>query len=464
MEVKTNSSLLLAYYGDDFTGSTDALEVISRYHLKAVLFISPPSREQLDKYPGIQAYGVAGMSRAMDPEEMEKELKPAFRALKTSGASQVHYKVCSTFDSAPHIGSIGKAIDIGKEVFGSRYISLLVAAPALGRYGVFGNLFARVGTGKEGPVYRLDRHPSMSRHPITPMGESDLRLHLKKQTDARIGLVDILAAEEGVDQINLQLERNLADQAEVVLFDALDTQHMESVGAIMDAASEGEVHFSVGSSGVEMALGQYWNKTGKTNPNGHRWPDPGKSTPLLVVSGSCSPVTEAQINWAFRHDFESVALDTLEVVRGDAENEIQRCLQLTAAQLLKGRSVVIHAAIGRDDPRLVETKQQLAASDKKDSEVTSLTSVLLGKALGKITKGLAEKNLFKRLVIAGGDTSSIMARTLGIEAVEMIASIVPGAPLCKALAPNSPLDGLEINFKGGQVGGDDYFGRLLEGK
>jgi uncharacterized protein YgbK (DUF1537 family) len=66
-------------------------------------------------------------------------------------------------------------------------------------------------------------------------------------------------------------------------------------------------------------------------------------------------------------------------------------------------------------------------------------------------------------VIAGGDTSSYVARALGIEAVEMIAPLAPGAPLCRVRAPASPVDGLEVNFKGGQVGGEDYFGRAARG-
>ncbi|WP_420148717.1 nucleotide-binding domain containing protein [Spirosoma sp.] len=53
---------------------------------------------------------------------------------------------------------------------------------------------------------------------------------------------------------------------------------------------------------------------------------------------------------------------------------------------------------------------------------------------------------------------------MGIEAVEMIAPLVPGAPLCRATAPGSSLDGVEVNFKGGQVGAENYFGVLLEGR
>jgi len=31
-------------------------------------------------------------------------------------------------------------------------------------------------------VHRLDRHPVMSRHPVTPMSEADVARHLEKQS------------------------------------------------------------------------------------------------------------------------------------------------------------------------------------------------------------------------------------------------------------------------------------------
>jgi hypothetical protein len=39
-----------------------------------------------------------------------------------------------------------------------------------------------------------------------------------------------------------------------------------------------------------------------------------------------------------------------------------------------------------------------------------------------------------------------------------------GVPLCRAHAPGSPADGLEVNFKGGQVGAEDYFGAVARGE
>src|SRR6266852_1986404 len=128
--------------------------------------------------------------RSLTPNAMERELRPALKQLRALGVRHVHYKVCSTFDSSPAIGSIGRVIDMASEIFGGRFVPLLAGAPVLGRYCVFGNLFARLG--QEGEAFRLDRHPSMSRHPVTPADESDLRLHLARQTSKKIGLFDIL--------------------------------------------------------------------------------------------------------------------------------------------------------------------------------------------------------------------------------------------------------------------------------
>src|SRR3974390_489304 len=92
--ITASGGLLLAFYGDDFTGSKDALEFMTRAGARTILFIEPPTRQQLARYPGIQAIGVAGSSRSLGPEAIEAELRPAFETLKGLGAAHVHYKVC----------------------------------------------------------------------------------------------------------------------------------------------------------------------------------------------------------------------------------------------------------------------------------------------------------------------------------------------------------------------------------
>ncbi|HEV2728245.1 MAG TPA: four-carbon acid sugar kinase family protein, partial [Solirubrobacterales bacterium] len=148
--------LLLTFYGDDYTGSSAVMEVMTFAGLPTVLFLDVPTPERLARFPGYRAVGVAGVARSQSPDWMDRHLPPAFRALAGLGAPIAHYKVCSTFDSAPHVGSIGHAVDLGAPILGGDWHPMVVAAPAFGRYQAFGNLFATVG----GVGYRLDRHPT----------------------------------------------------------------------------------------------------------------------------------------------------------------------------------------------------------------------------------------------------------------------------------------------------------------
>ena len=169
---------IFSFYGDDFTGSTDALEALAANGVAAVLFLRSPDADDLAKFRECRAIGIAGESRSRPPEWMRGTLPTVFERLREIGAPVVQYKVCSTFDSSPETGSIGCALEIGQEVFGSRPVAVAPAAPLLERYVVFGNLFAAGGDG----IYRIDRHPAMREHPITPMDEGDLLLHLGRQT------------------------------------------------------------------------------------------------------------------------------------------------------------------------------------------------------------------------------------------------------------------------------------------
>jgi uncharacterized protein YgbK (DUF1537 family) len=460
------SELLLAYYGDDFTGSTDALESLASVGARAVLFTSPPTADALSRYGPLEAVGVAGATRSLAAEALEAELGPALEAVCRLRPRHVHYKVCSTFDSSAQVGSIGRAIEVGRRVVGSSYVPLLVGSPALGRYCAFGNLFAaEVVGGGEGRVFRLDRHPTASRHPITPMGESDLRRHLSDQTPARVVLFDLLDLELPSAQRMARLDQLTAGGAEVVLFDALYAHHMERIGSLIDqGVTSARPRFSVGSSGIEMALGAHWHATG-TLPGVGTWPAISRVDQVLVVSGSCSPVTESQIAWALSEGFAEVALDTPSIAAAEGSlQSIAEPARVAIEHLISGQSVVVHTSKGNRDPRIEATAATLAAQRKPPCEQQAGTAQTLGAALGRIVNQALETTPVRRICIAGGDTASFVSRALGIEAIEMVAPLAPGAPLCRVHARGAHVDGLEVNFKGGQVGQTNYFGTLLGGR
>ncbi len=440
------SQLLLSYYGDDLTGSTDVMEALESRGVPTVLFTQTPNAAQRSRFAEARAIGMGGSSRSETPAWMDEHLNVAFAWLKSLEAAICHYKICSTFDSSPDIGSIGRAIDIGQRLFAQAYVPLVVGAPQLKRYTAFGNLFASY----QDAVYRLDRHPVMSRHPVTPMKEPDLRLHLAKQTAKRIGLVDLAALSDvNVDRL---VEKVLADDIEIALFDVADLATQRGVGRQIWRIGNGGSLFVVGSSGIEYALLSEWAEAGLIA--GHAsFSAPGPVDRIAVVSGSCSQTTERQTRHAIANGFDGVALDPRELASGEAapiSDAIQRGLRSLAA----GRSVILYTALG-------------SASDVGgEFEGAESARRTIGHGLGKIQRALIEQARLTRAVVAGGDTSSHALGQLGIFAltIKMPLRATPGSPLCAAHSDDRAFDGLEIALKGGQIGGDDYFGKIRDGK
>ncbi|RWF14892.1 MAG: four-carbon acid sugar kinase family protein, partial [Mesorhizobium sp.] len=268
-------NLLLSYYGDDLTGSTDVMEALELGGVPTVLFMRKPDAGLLGRFAHCRAIGLAGTSRSESPQWMDTHLKDAFAWLKTLRAEICHYKVCSTFDSSPTIGSIGRATEIGRAVFEQNCVPLLVGAPQLRRYTAFGHLFAAY----RDRCYRIDRHPVMSRHPATPMDESDLLVHLSRQTDLPSGLLD-LATLRSPDR-SAAFDRLAADSA-IVLIDVDSPESQALAGKEIWRARPPGGYFVVGSSGIEYALLAEW--TGETGSDtGHGFAPPGAADRIAVV-------------------------------------------------------------------------------------------------------------------------------------------------------------------------------------
>ncbi|MBE2222771.1 MAG: four-carbon acid sugar kinase family protein, partial [Anaerolineae bacterium] len=368
------------------------------------------------------------------------------------------------FDSSPEIGNIGTAVITATSIFQNEFTPILVAAPHLGRYSAFGNLYARMGIGSQGAIYRLDRHPSMSTHPTTPALESDLRLHLSKQTSQPMGLIDLADIVKPTSEIIASLNSEIAAGNKIIFFDAMYEDQMITIGEVLDQkAGERSPLFSVGSSGIEKALGDFWTKQKIYSPR-TQWHQLSECRPMLVLSGSVSPITAAQIEWAVKNGFEEIAVDAQLMENEEPEIFISDYQKKISSGLQTGKSVILHTAKGPEDPRIQTIKSILAKKGWDGQTMRTQTAKILGKVLGQSARRALAQCPVKRLVIAGGDTSSFVARELGVEAVEMIAPLYSGAPLCRAFASGSPVDGIELNLKGGQVGDASYFGALQKGK
>ena len=406
---------LLTYYGDDFTGSTDVMESMASHDVKTVLFTRLPTAEEFQPFANYEAVGLAGTSRSQTPDWMDQNLPQAFEWLKSLDARFCHYKVCSTFDSSPGIGNIGRAVEIGQRIFMQENVVMIVGAPQLKRYTFAGHLFAAF----KDQVYRIDRHPVMSRHPVTPMHESDLVLHLAKQTTHPVAMIDV--------------------------YDAT-TQRL--AGERLLALPLSSLPFIVGSSGVNYALMSALDKQRSNN-----FPSVPAMDRLLVVSGSVSPTTERQIKAALAHGFTSVTADARALAAPDNAIEIARLTSLADDILQQGQSPLIYTAAGPD------------TDQSKAIDAISGGRQRIAKSLGTIAHQLIETHKLRRIVFSGGDTSSHGLGQLDIAALTTRVPLAetPGSPLCTAHSANPVFAGLEIAMKGGQLGGDDYFVKMRDG-
>lgn len=425
-------TLLYTFYGDDFTGSTDVLEQLAANGVRSALFLAPPTIDQLENFPDLEAFGIAGDSRSRSPKWMSQHLPGIFRSLRSFHAPITHYKVCSTFDSSPEHGSIGRAIELGIEVFGPRFVPIIVGSPHLRRFVFEGRLFA---SAPDGAIHRIDRHP-MSRHPVTPMQEPDIRRHLQGQTPLLIGHIphSALHTPTGASQA---LERERSSGACAILFDTIDTQSLVTATDQLWQLALEQPLFCAASSGLTAGLIQSWRRQA-TLQTPSSAPTLNSATPLLVMSGSCSEATSRQIRRAAQDGFHTLHANPAEILdplRGGPNQD--SIVHQLATILNRGEDVVLHTSTG--------------------SPPSEFAGEPLGTAFGVILRRLLAHTSVSRVVLCGGDTSSHAVQQLGILALTWKASLEPGAPLCQVHFAAPQTRPLELVLKGGQVGSDEFF-------
>ena len=427
----------LLWYGDDFTGATDTLGTAARAGLRALLFLHPPSDAQLAAAGPLDCVGLAGAARAMAPDEMRAELAPVVPLFLRLGARVLHYKLCSTFDSAPQVGSIGVALQTLRAALPAGTRTAIVGGqPDLGRYCIFGNLFARAGSG--GEVYRIDRHPTMSRHPVTPMAEGDLRCHLALQ-----GLDDLLLAPWTLhesDPSAMAAAFEASADRDGLLFDVRDHFDLQRIGALLWRHAQAAPLLMAGASSVVQALAPQLAQAPAAQPGLQ-----AATGPVFALAGSLSPQTAEQVA-AAAGVFDVVWIDP-QVLCHDEAHAAQQAQRL-ADSLQAGRHVLACTVRPGTAP----------AAD------AGVTGRALAEAGGRLLRQvLALAPAVRRLCVAGGDTSSHAVQALDAWGLSYRAAVAPGVSLCRLHSDQRALDGLEIALKGGQMGPVDLFARLLRG-
>lgn len=439
---------LVAFYGDDFTGAVANLAEFDALGLRGMLLPTTPAGDV--DLAGYDVVGIAGTARSLAGSAFDDEVAPALRFLHGLRPRVLQYKLCSTFDSSPRVGNLGRVIELAHAEFGFRTFPVVPADPGFGRYTVFGNHFAN----DNGEVVRLDRHPTMSVHPSTPMSEADLRRHLAAQTTMLVDTIDWRTVRAGASAVHRTWRNAQRSQPSAVVLDTLTDGDLTALGLFLWQLAADEPTLVLGSQGIARGLARAAVE-GRTTASAGPADQAGAAAEgrgVLVLSGSASPQSAAQIEAALAAGWLGIECDVPAVV--DATHRLRwsrdTAMRICAA-LGSGRHVVAYSTIG---------KPASAASTSPED-----VSAAIGSAYADCLRQVMDAAPVQRLVVAGGDTSSHFVRSLGVGRLEIARNaVVDGLSQLKAV-PDGRLSGsglsrlgsLELFLKAGQAGSAELY-------
>jgi len=417
------------FCADDFTGASDTLATLARSGLSARLYLNAPSSSVSENDPGhgsksLDAFGVATSLRALGVEDGVATISPLAENIKSPDCNLYHFKVCSTFDSSPNTGNIAAIADRYALAVGANWKAIIGGQPSLKRFCLLGNLFAGAGNGK---IHRIDRHPVMAEHPVTPMDEADLRCHLSKQGWANIGLIDFTMIRKGRAALVAEIRRRIADGETETLFDVAEETDLLTIGEALREITTDMPVLCVGASSVAQAIFPSFATPPKTRVR-------RRDGPVFAFAGSRSSLTAEQVAHAKNYVKHSVRPTDLLSPKAAADLRAE-CLSV----LQSGQNLLVSLSDDRD--------HDIASHDLAHASAEFISTISNDVALGF-------------LLIAGGDTSSLAVQKLGIDSLSFAADFDAGAPIICAHSTRTRLDHLPMLLKGGQMGKPALFDNI----
>jgi uncharacterized protein YgbK (DUF1537 family) len=332
------------------------------------------------------------------------------------------FKYCSTFDSTPD-GNIGPVADALADRLGASPVIVCPAFPATGRTLYQGHLF--VGD-------RLLSESGMETHPITPMTDPDIRRWLALQAGSAVGHVAWRIVNAGPEALRAALDSEAEAGRRLVVVDALSEADLTTIGR----AAAG-LTLVTGGSGVAMGLPENFREAGLLRAERRGWR--GMDGPAIVLAGSCSSATRAQVaRYAADHPHLDVTADAVMHGRMTAES--------VAAFLLEHRNEA-PLAFSSAEPDVVARAQSAFGR----GEVAQALEHLFARAAE-----LAVAHGATRLVVAGGETSGAVVTGLNLRALEIGPEIDPGVPAMRASGRD-----LALALKSGNFGAPDFFEKAV---
>ena len=367
---------------------------------------------------------IASKTRSAPVQEAVDSSVQALRWLRNEGCRQFFFKYCSTFDSTSH-GNIGPVAEALMDELGGTFTIACPAFPANGRTVYNGHLF--VGD-------MLLEETSMRSHPLTPMTNSNLVLLLQAQCNKKVGLIRYSAVREGSLAISESIRAEQANGVQLAIVDAICESDLRQI-----AKASQHLPLWTGASGLAIGLADVFRHQGLLNSTAQ----PERLDPVVglsaILSGSCSEMTQRQVNWMAQRA-PALHLDPRLLVR-DPD---------CAASAVEWARSHMHSG-----PVLISTTGDAEAVKAVQSDIgVDRAGTTIERCLAEIAQGLVANGV-RRLIVAGGETSGAVLAALGVARLRIGPCIDPGVHW--AVCDDEPR--LALALKSGNFGTEDFFER-----
>lgn len=411
----------LGVIADDFTGATDIASFLVQNGMSTVQVNGVPA-EALAL--NADAIVVSLKSRSCAPEKAVADSLQALQWLQQQGCERFYFKYCSTFDSTAQ-GNIGPVTDALLDALGESQTIISPSLPVNGRTVYQGHLFV---------MDQLLSDSGMRHHPVTPMTDSNLLRLMEAQSRGRAGLVASPTLDRGAAAVRAALSALHEQGVRYVVLDALNEQHLLTQGEALR-----DMRLVTGGSGLAIGLARQWAYAAHDSAQAQAAGAP-QGERAVVLSGSCSTMTNRQVA-RYRQQAAAQAVDVERALNQREEYALALC-DWVAEHETDALAPLLFATA---EPQVLQRIQQQYGAQHSSEAIEQLFAA--------VVRELQQRG-WQRFIVAGGETSGVVAQTLGIHAFHIGPAISPGVPWVRGVGQP-----VSLALKSGNFGDENFFAR-----
>lgn len=413
--------LELGVIADDLTGGMMVASLLEREGVRCPLVTSVEALAALDD--DVDAVVIGRKIRVLPPDEAVAEAHRAAEVLLQKQTKRIYYKYSALFMSTDK-GNIGPVSERLMELTGADHV--LFCPTWRGATVYLGRLFVND---------RMLHESGASRDPVTPMTNSNLVEVLQAQSQVKVGLLPLRVLHDGKQAIEAFLAEEIGGGTPFFIADAIEP---EDIVRIADLAIDSPL--TTGADYLPIYLARRWQQGQAISEAPTLLPPaPGYQA---VLSGSCSPKTNRQLN-RFEQQYPLYRVDLLEAAA--EANTVDSIVEWAAPRLAKGPIGVATTT----DHHGVERAQKVLGRQGAAELAEDLT--------GRVTRRLYELGV-RQFVVAGGETAGKIIDTLGIDQFRVSAFDYLGGGYCHAALAEP----ISLVTKAGGAGDEDFFDAALQ--